>query len=131
MKNSILFLILSVSVAFGIYSCSDTPIDDDGLLVTERAECYISMFELLGPDNRTVLVSSASVDTLNCTVTGVAKFGTNIKHVKPYCGLVSDAKMTPAMGDWIDFSQPRQYTVISGNRQVKKTYTITITVQGQ
>lgn len=131
MKNSILFLILIVSVAFGFHSCSDTPVDDDGLLITDRAECYMSMFELLGPDNRTVLVSSAVIDTVECTVTGTAKFGTNIQHVKPYCSLVTDAKLMPAMGDWVDFSQPRQYTVISGNREVKKTYTITIKVQGQ
>ena len=131
MKKTILFLTILVSVAFGFYACNDTPIDEDKLLITDRAECYMSSFELLGPDNRTVLVSAAVIDTVNCTVTGTAKFGTNIKHVKPYCSLVTDAKLTPAMGDWVDFSQPRQYTVISGNRQVQKTYTITIAVQGQ
>lgn len=35
------------------------------------------------------------------------------------------------MGSWIDFSQSREYTVISGNRQVKRTYTITVALQGE
>ncbi|MDR1782679.1 MAG: DUF5018 domain-containing protein [Dysgonamonadaceae bacterium] len=108
------------------------PIDEDGLLITERSDCYMSMFELLGPDNRTVLVSGQTViDTTACTVTALAKFGTNLSHVKPYCSLVTDAKITPDMGTWTDFTKARNYTVISGNRQVKKVYTITISLQGQ
>jgi hypothetical protein len=130
-QNSILFLIFLTTVILGVQSCGNWPIDDDGLLITDKSSCYMSMFELLGPDNRTVLTGSAVIDTLNCTVTATAKFGTNIKHVKPYCSLVTDARLEPAMGEWVDFSQPRQYTVVSGNRQVRKTYTITVTVLGQ
>ena len=63
--------------------------------------------------------------------TEIAKFGTNIKKLKPECGTAKDCIVTPTMGVWTDFSQPRQYTVISGNRQVKKTYTVTITLQGE
>jgi hypothetical protein len=89
----------------------------------------MSFFELLGTDNYTVLTATAIIDTTALTVTGVAKLGTNLKHVKPYCSVVTDAIVEPAMGQWVDFTSPRQYTVISGNRKVKKAYTITITVQ--
>jgi hypothetical protein len=94
----------------------------------------MSSFELRGPDDRSVLVSAAvitDIDETSATVTAVAKFGTNLKHVKPNCSIVADAILQPTMGAWIDFSQPRQYTVISGNRQVKKTYTITVTLEGE
>ena len=130
MKQYLKITISLLFVALVWSGCYDTPIDENGLLITESSICYMSMFELMGPDNRTVLTSSV-VDTTACTVTAVAKFGTNIKHVKPHCSLATDAKLEPAMGVWTDFTQPRQYTVISGNRQVRKTYTITVTVQGQ
>ena len=36
--------------------CSkDYPVDEDGLLITTRTECYVSNFELLGADFRTVI----------------------------------------------------------------------------
>jgi hypothetical protein len=112
-------------------SCSDYPIDDNGLLITTKNQCYMSMFELFGPDHRSVLTGTAVIDTVDCVVTATAKFGTNLAHVKPYCGLVTDAVLEPAMGNWVDFTQPRKYTVVSGNRQVRKEYTITINLQGQ
>jgi len=132
MKQYFKITVSLLFVALVWLGCNDAPIDEDGLLITDSNICYMSMFELMGPDNRTVLVTnSTELDTVACTVTAIAKFGTNMKHVKPYCSLATDAKLEPAMGDWTDFSQPRQYTVISGNRQVRKTYTITVTVQGQ
>ena len=132
MKQYLKITISLVCAALVWSGCYDRPIDEDGLLITDNSACYMSMFELMGPDNRTVLVTNSSVvDTVNCTVTATAKFGTNIKHVKPHCSIVTDAKLEPKMGEWTDFSQPRQYTVISGNRQVRKTYTITVTVEGQ
>ena len=131
MKQFLKIIVPIVIVASIWIGCNDHPIDEDGLLITDSAICYMSMFELMGPDNRTVLVSGSTVlDTVNCTVNAIAKFGTNIKHVKPHCSLATDAKLEPAMGSWTDFSMPRQYTVISGNREVRKTYTITVTVQG-
>jgi len=94
----------------------------------------MSSFDLLGSDNQNVLVtrptvSNGLIDTVNCTVNAVALFGTNLKHVKPYCGVTDDITVEPGMGKWIDFTEPRKYTLISGNRQIKKEYTITITVQ--
>ena len=31
--------------------CTDYPVDEDGLLITYRAECYVSNFDLLGKDS--------------------------------------------------------------------------------
>lgn len=42
-------------MAFAWISCSkDKPVDEDGLLITDRAECYVSNFELVGSDFQTV-----------------------------------------------------------------------------
>ncbi|MDU1890523.1 MAG: hypothetical protein E6767_07505 [Dysgonomonas sp.] len=131
MKNFKIFSAILLFILLGVYSCTNHPIDDDGLLITDDRECHIKSFELLGPDHRSVLFSREDPDTINCIVTAVAKFGTNLKHVKPYVSVPKDAKVEPAMGDWVDFTQPRQYTVISGNRKIKKTYTITVTLQGE
>ncbi len=130
MKNfikSISFLIICLLAQ----ACSDGPIDDRGLLITDNEECYMSYFELRGPDDRNTLTGSAVIDEENGTVTATAVFGTNLKHVKPNCSIVKDAILEPKMGEWVDFSQPRKYTVISGNRKVQKTYTITVKVQGE
>ena len=89
----------------------------------------MSFFDLLGTENVSVLTGKALIDTVALTVNGVARFGTNLKQVKPYCSLVTDAKLEPAMGQWIDFSEPRKYTVVSGNQKIRKTYTITIALQ--
>ncbi len=124
---SLLFVCLTAQ------SCGDYPLDDNDLLVTDSEECYISNFELRGPDDRNVLVETNVPDPESdeTVITAVAKFGTNLKHVKPHCSVAKDCIITPSMGSWIDFSQSREYTVISGNRQVKKTYTITIALQGE
>lgn len=130
MKRLIIISVLVIAAASVFLSCTKKDIiDDNGLLITTRSECYMGFFELLGTDNFTVLTATATVDTVALTVNGIAKLGTNLTHVKPYCSVVTDAIVEPAMGQWVDFTSPRQYTVISGNRKVKKTYTITITVQ--
>ena len=129
MKNLYRILTL-VMVCLLSQSCYDYPIDDNGLLITDREECYISSIILRGPDDRDVLVSSTISDENN-TITGIARFGTNLTKLKPECGTAQDCIVTPTMGVWTDFSTPRQYTVISGNRKVKKTYTVTITLQGE
>ena len=130
MKRSILYTCFSVLVLTGLYACATDPIDDAGLLITQRAQCYMTSFDLLGSDHRTVLVSGQTkVDTTALTVTAVAKFGTNMQRLKPLCSVVSDAIVTPTMGVWTDFSQAQTYTVVSGNRQVRKAYTVTVTLQ--
>jgi len=112
--------------------CSEYPMDEDDLLITTQSRCYIGTFYLYGSDHLDCLIQDSTViDTVNQTVLGLAKFGTNLSKVKPAASLSLDTKITPAMGVWTDFTVPRTYTLISGNRQVEKEYTITIRLEGE
>jgi hypothetical protein len=127
--TSILTLVLSLS----LYAChKDYPVDEDGLLITTRAECYVSNFELLGADYVTVLTKSPVIDTTAQTVSVTVQFGTDLKNLFPQFTLATDCKLDPKITGKVDFSDlnnPKEYTVVSGNRQVKKTYKVLITVQ--
>jgi hypothetical protein len=108
------------------------PIDEDGLLITERSECYVGSLQLLGVDFQSVLTRTAEVDTVECTIHAEVFFGTDLKNIYPQFSLVTDAKLEPkitGMTDFSDLDTPRQWTVISGNRQVRKRYTVYITVK--
>jgi hypothetical protein len=135
MKKYFLPIVLIACIMTTVLSCRKYPIDDNGLLITESQVCYMSSFNLLGSDNQTVLVTQPTftnglIDTVACKVTAVAKFGTNITKVKPYAGLgANDMLVEPFMGVWTDFTQPQTYTLVSGTRNTRKTYTITVTVQ--
>lgn len=113
--------------------CSkDFPVDEDGLLITERAQCYVSNFELLGSDFQTVRTKNAVIDTTACTIDVEVFYGTDLTNLYPQFTLVTDAKLDPKITGKVDFSDlanPKQWTVISGNRKVKKTYTVNLTVQ--
>jgi hypothetical protein len=113
-------------------ACSDNPIDEDGLLITDRDECYVSNFDLAGTDHLTVKVGDAVIDNNACTINITVAYGTDLQHLYPKFSLVTDAKLEPkitGITDFSDLANPRQYTVISGSRRVQKTYTIYITVQ--
>lgn len=128
MKKYILILL----VGFIWMGCNDTPLDEDNLLITERAECYIGNFELLGSDHQTVRSKAAVIDTVLQTINVEVLYGTNLKKLYPQFSLVTDAKLEPKVTGFVDFSDlqnPKKYTVISGNRKVKKEYIITITIQ--
>ena len=118
---------------FAIFNaCNDYPMDEDDMLITTQTKCYIGSFFLYGSDHIDCLLQNLTViDTLNLTIKGVAKFGTNLKHGKPTASLSIDSKIRPSMGEWVDFTQPRKYTIISGNRKIEKEYTITIKLQGE
>lgn len=112
--------------------CTDFPIDEDGLLITDRAECYVSNFDLLGKDYQTVRTKAPVIDTLAQTIDIEVFYGTDLKNLWPQFSLITDAKLDPKITSFVDFSNlssPKQWTVISGNRQVKKTYTVNVTVQ--
>jgi hypothetical protein len=112
--------------------CSEFPMDEDDLLITTQARCYMGSFYLYGPDHLDVLIQDSTViDTVAQTVIGLAKFGTNLSKVKPAASLSLDTKITPSMGVWTDFTEPRTYMLISGNREIEKEYTITIRVEGE
>jgi hypothetical protein len=130
------FLRISFALLLVLFTgtqCSkDFPVDEDGLLITDRAECYVSNFELLGSDFQTVRTKNAVIDTTAQTVNVEVFYGTDLKNLYPQFSLVTDAKLDPKIVGKVDFSDlntPKKWTVISGNREVKKTYTVYITVQ--
>jgi hypothetical protein len=132
MKKYFQITIFFISFILVGVSCSDFPVDEDGLLITSRAECYVSNFELLGTNFQTVRTKSALIDTVAQTINVEVFFGTDLKNLYPQFTLVTDAKLEPKITGKVDFSDlnnPKKWTVISGNRKVRKTYTVYITVQ--
>ncbi|NWJ50316.1 MAG: hypothetical protein HXX14_05580 [Bacteroidetes bacterium] len=133
MKKYIITLISLFLITFAWVRCSkDLPVDSDGLLITTRAQCYVSNFELLGADFLTVRTAAAVIDTTAQTINTTVFYGTDLKNLYPQFTLVTDAKLDPKITgktDFSDLAHPKQWTVISGNRKVKKTYTVYITVQ--
>jgi hypothetical protein len=137
MMNPMLKYIKSIAVAallsVSFVCCKDDfPIDEDGLLITTRAECYVSNFELLGADFQTVRAENPLIDTTAQTIKVKVFYGTDLKNLYPQFTLVTDAKLDPKITGKVDFSDlanPKQYTVVSGNRKIRKTYTVSITVQ--
>ena len=126
----ITLLLLTAVVVFG--GCKkDNPIDEDGLLITARAECYVSNFELLGTDFVTVRTKAPQIDTLAMTIRVEVAFGTDLKNLYPQFTLASDCKLDPKITGKVDFSDlahPKVWTVVSGNRQIRKPYTVYVTV---
>lgn len=135
MKKYLLIILSLFLITLAWVRCSkDFPVDSDGLLITTRADCYVSNFELLGTDFQTVRTTAAVIDTTAQTVNVTVFYGTDLKNLYPQFSLVTDAKLDPKITGKVDFSDlanPRKYTVISGNRKVKKTYTVYITVQSK
>lgn len=117
-----------------VIGCSE----EGEMLITDRTDCYMARFQIRGTDNITILADvtiGKGIDTVARTVNATVKFGTDLKKLKPSCSLSPESIIipedgSPAMGTWVDFSQgPFVYTVVSGNRQVRKSYTITVTAQ--
>ncbi|MGV3641018.1 MAG: hypothetical protein ACO1NZ_10895 [Adhaeribacter sp.] len=133
MKRYTNIILLCLLLPFAWFGCEkDYPIDEDGLLITERGECYVSNFELLGPDFQTVRSKNPVIDTVAGTIHVEVFFGTDLKNLYPQFSLITDAKLEPKITGKVDFSDlgnPRTYTVISGNRKVRKPYQVIITVQ--
>jgi len=132
MKKYLIIFSVIVLITITWVRCTDFPIDEDGLLITDRGQCYVSSFELLGADFQTVRTKSAVIDTVAQTINAEVFFGTDLKNLYPQFSLVTDAKLDPKIIGKVDFSDlanPKVYTVISGNRLVRKPYTVNITVQ--
>lgn len=131
-KNIKATLALLLLVVAGVGCSSDFPIDEDGLLITSRGQCYVSNFELLGSDFQTVRSKAPVIDTTAQTIDVEVFFGTDLTNVYPQFSLVTDAKLDPKITgkvDMSDLANPKQYDVLSGNRKVRKTYSVVITVQ--
>ncbi len=124
--------IVILFIALTWIGCTNFPIDEDGLLITGRSECYVSNFELLGVDYQTVRHGAAVIDTVEQTIHVEVLYGTDLKNLYPQFSLVTDAKLEPKIEGKVDFSDlanPKQYTVVSGNRKVRKIYTVYVSVQ--
>jgi hypothetical protein len=133
MKKYIKILsVLLISALIGVSCKDDFPVDEDGLLITTRSQCYVSSFELLGSDLQTVRTKNAVVDTTAQTIDVEVFYGTDLKNLYPQFTLVTDAKLDPKITGKVDFSDlanPKQYAVVSGNRKVRKTYVVKISLQ--
>jgi hypothetical protein len=120
--------ILMISVI--IISCKkDSPVDEDGLLITFRQECFVSNFELLGSDFVTVRAATAVIDTVAQTINVTVNPGTDLKNVYPQFTLATDCKLDPKVigkTDLSNLASPKIYTVVSGNRKIRKPYTLNI-----
>jgi hypothetical protein len=128
-KRALLFLF--VTVVF--FACKkDLPIDEDGLLITTRAECFVSNFELLGSDFVTVRSKTAVIDTTAQTINVEVLTGTDLKNVYPQFSLATDCKLDPKITGKVDFSDlanPKTFTVVSGNREIRKPYKVIVKYQ--
>ncbi|MBU3744714.1 MAG: hypothetical protein FGM61_09260 [Sediminibacterium sp.] len=124
----IIAVILLLSAPF--LSCQkNLPVDEDGLLITFRKECFVSNFELLGTDYITVRNGAAVIDTVAQTINVTVLAGTDLKNLYPQFTLATDCKLDPKVTGKTDFSDlvnPKVYTVVSGDRQVRKPYKIII-----
>ena len=90
--------------AFVMAGCKkDYPVDEDGLLITTRAECYVSNFELLGTDFVTVRSKAPVIDTTAQTIRVEVLFGTDLRNLYPQFSLVTDAKLDPKITGKVDF----------------------------
>ena len=157
MKKMINKICLFLFIALIAASCEDFPVDEDGLLITTRAECYVSNFDLYNTDQQTIKLGNAYVDTTAQVAIMYVKFGTPINNVWPRISLCEDAKLAPKITVWMDFSgskmnmefiegdwksgnpsdqlserivnnpsvfpsTAKRFTVIAGNREIKKEY---------
>jgi hypothetical protein len=133
MKKNITIYLTILLAAFTWAGCyKDKPVDEDGLLITTRQECYVSSFELQGTDYVSVRVGAAVIDTTAQTIKVTVQFGTDLKNLYPQFTLAQDCKLDPKVAgrtDFSDLANPRKWTVVSGDRQIKKPYSVIITVQ--
>lgn len=110
--------------------CYDYPMDDNGLLITERGGCFVSSFALNGVDGVSVTIGNPAVDTTAQVINALVHYGADLKNLYPRFTLDTDCQLEPKVTGLTDFSSlSRQWTVISGNRKIRKTYTVNITVQ--
>jgi hypothetical protein len=133
MKKYIMISLSLLLVSLSWVACSkDKPVDEDGLLITTRRECYVSNFELQGTDYVSVRVGAPVIDTTAQTVSVTVQFGTDLKNLYPQFTLAQDCKLDPKITgrtDFSDLANPKAWTVVSGDRQIRKAYKVLITVQ--
>lgn len=119
-----------IIVLTSVLACKkNSVVDEDGLLITFRRECFVSNFELLGTDFVSVRNGVAIIDTVAQTIDVTVIAGADLKNLYPQFTLATDCKLEPKITgktDFSDLANPKQYTVVSGDRQVRKLYTVKI-----
>lgn len=124
-------LFTAVAVLSG---CNGTPIDSNGVVVHDSAQASMFGFDLLNEDSKSVKAENVIWDTID---------GRGDIYIKVYATadltkLIPSGKRSaytmvlPEMGvvtDFSDLANPRVYSVISGNRKVKRNYTIHVSVK--
>ncbi len=132
MKKYIAVVVMAVSAAAIWTGCKkDSPVDEDGLLITARRECYVAAFDMLGSDHLLVNTETGDIDTTAQTIHIEVKYGTDLKKIWPRFSLAQDCKLDPKITTWVDFSDTantKSWTVISGDRQIRKTYTVKVKI---
>lgn len=108
MKKIVNKLIILSILLFSTVACNnDLPVDEDGLLITDREECYVSNFELYDTDHQTIRVGNSYIDTLAQVAIAYVRFGAPLTKLWPRISLVEDAKLTPKIPTyegWTDFT---------------------------
>lgn len=107
MKQIKIKILMLFALALTFAACHDFPVDEDGLLITTRNECYVSNFDLLDTDNNTVKVGEAYIDTLAQIAVIYVKFGTPLENLWPQVSLCEDAKLSPKITGRVDFNRSK------------------------
>jgi hypothetical protein len=72
------------------------------------------------------------IDTTAQTINVTVLTGTDLKNVYPQFTLATDCKLDPKITgrvDMSDLTNPKVWTVVSGNRKVRKPYTVIVKYQ--
>ena len=113
-----------------VSSClfKDYPVDEDGLIITDRSQCAVLKFDVLDTRDVSALADSiAVIDTVAQTITGKVRYKADMTALWPVFTLATDCKLEPKIRQRYDFTKPQTFWVISGNRKVRKEYTVTLT----
>ena len=131
MKNNTIIAISSLILSAAMMSSclfKDYPVDEDGLIITDRSDCSVLKFDVLDSRDVSALADSiAVIDTIAQTIVGKVKYKADMTALWPVFTLATDCKLEPKIRQRYDFTKPQTFLVISGNRKVRKEYTITLT----
>ena len=96
------------SLLFLIVACNnDFPVDEDGLLITTRTDCYVSNFELYDTDQQTIRVGNSYIDTVAQVAIAYVRYGAPLTKLWPRISISEDSKLAPKIptyNGWTDFS---------------------------
>ncbi len=108
MKKTVNKLMIFSLLLSAVIACSsDFPVDEDGLLITDREECYVSNFELYDTDQQTIRVGNSYIDTVAQVAIAYVRYGAPLTHLWPRISISEDSKLTPKIptyNGWTDFS---------------------------